>query len=73
MSGGDLQEYIRKNTDADRPVLVGDPPIVVPPPLTPISRYLVSLAASVTSTPAMLFMGTSREYVAVLSLVLPPH
>ena len=43
------------------------------PTLTPVTSCPTSPRASTTSTPAMSFMGTSREYVAVLDLRLPPY
>jgi len=63
MSGGDLPEYIRNNNDADRLGLVGDPAVVSYPMLTLVTSYLTSLTVSITFTPVMWFMGTSRGYV----------
>jgi len=40
--------------------------------LTLVTSYLMSLMASITSTPAMLFTGTSREWV-VLYLISPQY
>jgi len=53
MPGGDLPEYIRKNTNADQLGLVGVPAVVFYPILTLVTSYLTSLTASATSTPAM--------------------
>ena len=73
MSGGDLPDYIEKNPDADRLVLVRVPPVVLITHLPPVASYPTSLRASATSTPAMSFTETSRGYVVVLDLILPPH
>jgi hypothetical protein len=53
MSGGCLLNYIKNNSEADRLGLVGVPPVFVYPALTPVPRYLTSLRASATSTPAI--------------------
>ena len=50
--GGDLTEYIKKNPGADRPGLVGVPPVLFGPALTPATSYLISLEVFITSTPA---------------------
>ena len=58
MAGGDLPEYIRKNPGVNRFGLVRVPPRCVNSMLTPVASYLALLKVSVTSTPAMWFMGT---------------
>ena len=41
--------------------------------LNPVTSFRTSPMASVTSTPAIAFTGTLREYVIVLNLVFPPY
>ena len=50
MPGGDLTEYIEKHPDADRIGLVGVPPVVSSPTLTPATSYPISLKALTFST-----------------------
>jgi hypothetical protein len=45
----------------------------VRPTLTPVPSYPTSPRDSTTSTPVMLFMGTSREYAVILTFVSLPH
>ena len=52
MPGGDLRDFIKKHPGADRLGLVGVPPVVLDPTLTPSTSYLMSLKAFITSTPA---------------------
>ena len=52
MPGGDLKDYIKKHSDADRVRLVGVPFVVSDPTLTPTTSYLISLKAFTSSTPA---------------------
>ena len=52
MPGGDLRDFIKKHPGADRLGLVGVPPVVLDPTLTPSTSYLTSLKAFITSTPA---------------------
>jgi len=70
MPGGDLPGYIEERSDADRLRLVSAPGCGYPT-LTSVARYLTPLRGFATSTPVMWFMGTSREYVVVLTLVSP--
>ena len=72
MSGGDLQNYIEKNPEANRLGLVGISCCVYSA-LTSVTSYWVSPRASATSTPAMCLMRTSRGYVTILTLVSPPY
>ena len=52
MPGGDLTEYVKKHPSADRLRLVGVPPVVFGPALTPVTSYPMSLKAFITSAPA---------------------
>ena len=52
MPGGDLREYAKKHPGTDRLGLVGVPPVVFGPTLIPVTSYLMSLEAFITSTPA---------------------
>lgn len=70
MPGGDLPNYIRKNPNVDRLGLVGVPSCCNYLTLTSFTSFLVSPRASATSTPAMSSMGTSREYVVFLDILL---
>ena len=51
MPGGDLTDYIKKHSGADRVGLVGAPLVVSDPTLTPTTSYLISLKAFTSSTP----------------------
>ena len=68
MSGGEMSGYIKKHPDVDRLKLVGVPPVVFIPALTPVTSYPTSLRVSAISTPVMWFTGISRECV-VLQLI----
>jgi hypothetical protein len=50
MPGGDIIEYIKKHPDAGRIGLVGGPPVVSTPMLTPATSYPMSPKALTFST-----------------------
>ena len=50
MPGGDLTEYIKNHSDANRVDLVGDPYVVFDSSLTSTTSYLMSPRASTFST-----------------------
>ena len=52
MPGGDLTDYIKKNPNADRLVLVGLNSVVFDPTLIPAISYLISPKAFTFSTRA---------------------
>jgi len=52
MPGGVLTEHVKNNPDADRPRLVGVPPVEFSPTLTPTTSYLMLRKAFVFFTPA---------------------
>ena len=51
MPGGDLTDYIKKHSGADRVGLVGTLLVVSDPTLTPTTSYLILLKAFTSSTP----------------------
>jgi serine/threonine protein kinase len=55
MPGGDLTEYIKKHSGADRLGLASTPAAVFDRSLTPATSYLMSLKVFTFSTPATLF------------------
>ena len=63
MPGGDLREYIKKHPGVDRLGLVGVPPVVFDPTLTPTTSYRMLLKDFTISTLATWFTVILRECV----------
>ena len=60
VSGEELRDYISNHPDTDRLDLAGVPLPLVSDYAYALPSYVVSLTASITSTPAIWFTGSSR-------------